>query len=343
VAALGQLMAGEIYAAGRMLEDISIDHPRDGVALQAGQLMDFLAGDSRMLRDRIARALPAWSPSQPDYHGILGMLAFGLEESGHYARAELAGRHALDLERRNGWAQHAVAHVLEMQDRREEGLGFMRADVEGWGKDNTLAIHNWWHLALFHLGLGDLDAVLRLYDGPIYGEATGFDFDLVDASALLWRLRLLGVDVGARWAPTADGWAPGATVSTYAFSDVHAMMSFVGDGRRDAAQALLSAQAEALQAPGDNAVFLREIGAAATQAIWAFGEERFGECVELLRPVRRHSARMGGSHAQRDVLDLTLIAAAERSGDASLARALHAERAAAKPLVEGTRPALKAA
>src|SRR5690606_40214588 len=143
VAAVGHIVRGEFKAAGRILQDVSVAQPRDGLALQAGQLIDFLVGDSRMLRDRIARALPDWSPSQPDYHAVLGLLAFGLEETGHYARAEAAGRKAVELQPRNGWAQHAVAHVLEMQDRRPEGIAWMRSDIRAWTEESFFQVHNW--------------------------------------------------------------------------------------------------------------------------------------------------------------------------------------------------------
>jgi len=146
VAAVGHLLKGEIRAAGRVLEDVSIAHPRDVLALQAGQLTDFLIGDARMLRDRIGRARPAWTPDMPGYHAILGMHAFGLEETALYDRAEAAGREAIALEPRNNWAQHAVAHVLEMQDRRAEGVVWMRHDSATWSHQSFFAIHNWWHL-----------------------------------------------------------------------------------------------------------------------------------------------------------------------------------------------------
>ena len=58
-------------------------------------------------------------------------------------------------------------------------------------------MHNWWHLALFHLGLGEIDPVLELYDGPIYGTQSDMPIDMIDASALLWRLHLRGVELGA--------------------------------------------------------------------------------------------------------------------------------------------------
>lgn len=329
VAAVTRIMEGEFRAAGRILEDVAIAHPHDVLALQAGQQMDFLVGDSRMLRDRIARALPAWADGMPDHHAVLGQYAFGLEETGLYDRAEAAGRRAIDLEPRNGWAQHAVAHVLEMQDRRADGVTWMTADTHAWTHESFFAIHNWWHLALFHLGLGDTDEVLRLYDGPIYGEGSTMAFDMVDAAALLWRLKLRGVEVGGRWDVLADAYAAQPR-GLNAFDDVHATLAIVGAGR-DAGPIVQTMESVAAGS-GENAAVTREIGLPISQAIVAFGRGDFAGSVDLLRKVRNRAAGFGGSHAQRDLLDLTLIAAAGRSGDVSLERALVAERAGAIPL-----------
>src|SRR5690606_35243010 len=118
--------------------------------------------------DRIARVLPAWGPDVPGYPVLLGMYAFGLEENGDYARAEDQGRRALAMQPFDSWAHHAVAHVMEMQGRAEDGIGWMIARERYWaGDDNLFKVHNWWHRALFHLGLGELDEALALYDGPI--------------------------------------------------------------------------------------------------------------------------------------------------------------------------------
>src|SRR5262249_25053547 len=59
--AISHLVEGLWQAASRTLEDVAIDNPRDLLALQVGHQIDFFRGDARMLRDRIARALPAWS------------------------------------------------------------------------------------------------------------------------------------------------------------------------------------------------------------------------------------------------------------------------------------------
>jgi tetratricopeptide (TPR) repeat protein len=330
IAAADALLKGEIRRAARILEDLSLEYPRDSVALQAGQLCDFLLGDSRMLRDRSARVLPAWSTDMPHYHAVLATLAFGLEETGLYDQAEAAGRQAIALEPRDNWAQHAVAHVLEMQDRRAEGLRWMRHENTAWQPESVFAVHNWWHTALFHLGLGETDEVLKLYDGPIFGETSTFAFDMVDASALLWRLELKGVDVGDRWTRIADAYESEPR-GRYAFDDAHAMIAYVGAGREDAARGVIEAQAAALAGSGDNAYFAAEVGLPMIKGVHAFGQGDYARAVELLRGVRNKANRFGGSNAQRDLIDQTLIEAARRDGQDALVRALLSERETAQP------------
>jgi tetratricopeptide (TPR) repeat protein len=331
VAAIGHLLEGHWHRAARVLEDVGIDAPRDALALQAGHVLDFAVGHSRMLRDRIARALPAWNASVPGYHAVLGMHAFGLEEMADYARAEAAGRRAVELEQRDAWAWHAVAHVMEMQNRSSDGIAWLRSDTEAWAQDSFFKVHNWWHLAVFHYDRDELDAVLELFDGEVYGAASTQVLDMVDASALLWRLHLRGVPLGERWQVVADNWAPLALAGNYAFNDAHAVMSFVGAGRRQAAAAVLAMQHEIMVRSDDNAVFVREVGHPLCRALLAFGDGDYHAVVELLRPIRSIAHRFGGSHAQRDLIDLTLIEAALRAGESALAAALAAERVDLRP------------
>lgn len=329
--AVRHLVQGRWYKAGRVLEDIAIENPRDILALQAGHLVDFYTGNARMLRDRIARALPAWSKDLPGYHALLGMYAFGLEETAAYDKAERFGRQAVEVEPRDGWGQHAVAHVMEMQCRPREGIAWMRANPDAWATGSFFAVHNWWHLALYHLELGEIDEVLKLYDGPIYGERSTMVLDMIDASAMLWRLHLRGIDVGDRWRALADNWMPIAQAGNYAFNDLHATMAFVGTGHTDAVNEVLEAQEAAMAREDDNAAFTRDVGRPLSLAIKAFAEEDYLTSVELIRSVREIAHRFGGSHAQRDLLDLTLIEAALRAGEKNLAHALSAERLAIRP------------
>jgi tetratricopeptide (TPR) repeat protein len=330
VEALRLLAGGGWHAAGRLLGEISADHPRDILALQAGHQIDFFTGNAASLRARIATALPAWDAGMPGYHSVLGMRAFGLEENAEYSEAEAAGRRAVELEPRNGWAQHAVAHVMEMQCRQREGIGWMRANPDAWATESFLQVHNWWHLALFHYDLGETDEILALYDGPIYGAGSTLALNMVDASSLLWRLHLGGADVGDRWQELADNWLPLATAGNYAFNDAHAMMAFVGAGREEAARTLLAAQEEATRRDDDNAAFTRDVGHPLAQAIHAFGRGQYTKAAELILPIRAIASRFGGSHAQRDVIELTLIETAIRAGDHALALRLTREREKAR-------------
>src|SRR5262245_53229418 len=155
VAILEELVRGNWTAAAVAAHLHNVQYPRDLLALQGGHLMDFFRASARDLRDRIARALPRWSPSTPGYSIVLGMYAFGLEETGDYARAEAAGREAIDGDPFDCWAHHAVAHVMEMQGRAQDGIGWMLAREPDWASDdNFFKVHNWWHGARCHRELG---------------------------------------------------------------------------------------------------------------------------------------------------------------------------------------------
>lgn len=179
--------------------------------------------------------------------------------------------------------------------------------------------------------LDDHAQVLKLYDAAIGGTGSSVVLDMIDASAMLWRLHLGGVDVGDRWQPPADRWAPLARAGDYAFNDFHAMLAFVGADRAMLQQTVLESQQEALRSESDNACFTREAVHAVTRAVQAFGHGDFTTAVELLRAMRHQAHRFGNSHAQRDLIDLTLVEAAVRSGQPALARGLAAERAALRP------------
>jgi tetratricopeptide (TPR) repeat protein len=329
--AAGLVAAGAWREGARVLEDLSARYPRDALALQAGHQIDFFTGDSRMLRDRIARALPQWSEALPGYHALLGMYAFGLEETGDYAQAERQGKRAIELQPRDTWAWHAVTHVHEMRNDPAAGIAWLEPNASHWSTGSFFAVHNWWHLALFKLERDCHDDVLALYDRSIGGPGSTIVLDMIDQSALLWRLHLRGVDVGSRFEALAERWAPIADAGTYAFNDLHAMIAFAGAGRHADQRRVLDAQRAALERGGDNRAFTAEVGLAATQAVQAFAAGDYASVVRLLRPVRSYAHRFGGSHAQRDLLDLTLVEAALRGGDPALGAALARERAMLKP------------
>jgi tetratricopeptide (TPR) repeat protein len=332
LAALEHLLRGDWSAAAVALDFHNARHPHDLLALQAGHLVDFFRAHARDLRDRIARTLPRWSPSMPGFGLVLGMYAFGLEECGDYARAEDLGRQALDAEPLDCWAHHAVAHVMEMQGRAQDGIGWAASREPHWAAaDNFFKVHNWWHRALCHLDLDQRDEALGIYDGPIRGGRSVIALDLVDASALLWRLSLTGHDVGDRWTEVAACWEPHADGRLYPFNDWHAAMAFLGAGREGEVERLVGALEAKARGSGETAAWVREVALPLIHGFRAFWRGRYGDCVEALYGARYIVNRFGGSHAQRDVVDWTLTEAAVRAGLSDLAEALAHERLAVKP------------
>ena len=343
IAAAQAWARGRWREAARRLEDLSLEHPRDTLALQAGHQLDFFLGDSRMLRDRIARVLPAWDPGVPGWHALLGMHAFGLEECGDYDAAQAQGERSVELQPRDSWGWHAVAHVHEMRNRPQDGVAWLQPNAAKWAPGSFLGCHNGWHLALYHLELDDHAQALKLYDEMIGGTGSAVVLDMIDASAMLWRLMLRGVDVGERWLPLAERWAPLGDGGWYAFNDLHAMLAFIGAGREKEQQQVLDAQRRVIETDGDNAMFTREVGRPAALAVQAFAQGDMARAAEGLRDIRGQAHSFGGSHAQRDIIDLTLLEAALRGGQRALALGLAAERRGRRPQSPLARRALQRA
>jgi tetratricopeptide (TPR) repeat protein len=302
VAALGAAVDGDYPRASRIYDEILAEDPRDLLALAVANVFDYYLGNPQARRT--SKALAA----QPDHHAVLSMHAFALEEGGDYAQAEALARRALELEPLDLRAHHAVSHVMEMQGRFHEGVRWMGERSAWWSGAGPASTHLWWHLALYHLELGQAEHALAVYDRRMQGEGLS---ELIDASALLWRLHLQGWNVLSRFRTLAARWSPYAEDAHCAFNDLHAMMAFVAAGRWDCARRLLEAQERRVGTPwGANQDMTRLVGLPACRALAAFGRGDYAGAERLLRALPPVAHRIGGSHAQRDVLQLTRFAAA---------------------------------
>lgn len=333
--AVQQVLDGRWQAACRSWDDLLVEYPRDALALQWAQLWDFYRGDAVNLRLRPARALPEWDEGDPLYAHVLSLYAFGLEESNLYPQAEDAGRRSLAANPRVPWAVHAVAHVMEMQGRYEEGAAWLRQHQAEWADRNGFAGHLWWHKGLFRLEAMDVAGVLRLADKLLTGDNLQITLQRVDAAALLWRLHLLGTDVAARCTELLAGWdLSDAAAGYYAFNDVHAVLAMLGAGDVARAEAWVARCAERAMAADDarrsNHGMAREVGLPLMRGLLAFARGGADAAADALYAARSVAQRFGGSHAQRDVIDQTLLAAAARGHRHAIGRALINERLMAK-------------
>jgi len=330
IAAIAAWAGGDLRKAAACWGAVLESFPRDAFALHIVHTLDFFLGDARILRDRIARVLPHWDASVPGHSHVVGMHAFGLEESGDYPRAEERGLYACDLDPRDAWATHAVAHVYEMEGRLEDGVAWLDRTWDHW-IEGVFGVHNAWHKALCHVDLGQHDAALEIYDSVLFRPQADFVQELLDAASLLWRLDLTGTDTGERWQVLAPCWRRRTGDGNYAFNDIHTMMAMVATGDELGQADLLKTMEAVAQTEGTNAMMTRRVGLPVCRGFQAFGRRRFDEAVKHLAPVRYDTHLFGGSHAQRDVIALTLVEAALATEDMTLARTLAAERLALKP------------
>ncbi|MGE5172183.1 MAG: tetratricopeptide repeat protein [Rudaea sp.] len=329
-AALRAWHRGEARAALDLYDALLVAHPRDGLALRAAHALDFRLGQREMMRDRVARVLPHWHPSLPGYGYVLGMYAFGLEETGDYARAEALARRALEAAPDNAAAMHVIAHVLEMQGRAREGVAWLEATRAVW-RESAYAIHNAWHLALFHLDRDAPAAALAIHDEVLRPPAASATSALIDGSALLWRLVLRGVDVENRFRALASAWRGKVLRGARAFTLAHAVMALAAAGDAAGARSVAALLREDRATRKANLSEDLALAVPFCEALCAFAGGDYARAVDRLSAVRARAEHCGGSIAQCDLIHLTFVESALRGRHTPLAQALAAERRARRP------------
>lgn len=328
--ALEDMLAGDLTGAVSQFESNIEAYPLDLLAIRLVQLELFWIGEARWTRDIGERAAASWTPDVPGYSAFLSVRAFNLEEVGEYEDAERYGREAIDLDPRDCWGAHAVAHVMEMQGRHEDGVAWLEGLKDNWVGANHIVHHLWWHCALFRVERGDYDAGLELYDSyirdpgsPLIQAVPDFYLDIQNTAALLLRLELRGIDVGDRWQPIADLAGERIGNNTSPFTSAHCAVALAAAERADELVRLID-EMESFAA-ADTATLGSRFRAAAIPASRAAAAHRRGDhemVVEILFPVRRSLWQMGGSHAQRDIFFQMLADSARHIGRADILRIL---------------------
>lgn len=308
VTALEYTLKGEPEQATRCYETIVRDHPTDLLALSMAQTELFWLGQMPRAEKLSASVESQWSAELEGYPDFLAIRAFDLEETGAFAEAEKAGRQSVALRQDNVWGTHAVAHVMLMQHRVDEGLSWLDGLSSHWSEVNQLKFHLWWHQCLFHLEVGDHPAALAIHDQwlrnhkhPLTEAMPDFYLDIQNGASLLWRLESAGVDVGQRWLELAEAVLPGYRDMTSPFTSAHNAMIFQAAGMYSEFDELLNCMKQVVK---DNENSLAPGFASALAAAQACRSYRLGkhaDVLEILMPKREHLVSMGGSHAQQEV------------------------------------------
>ncbi len=247
IAALTAWAEGELDRALATWESILRAHPHDLVAFRLAHFVNFWLGRPQDMVASVERVIPDWSEDIAGYSGILACRCFAQEEAGNYLAAEPSGRRAIELDPGDLWAAHAVAHVMEMQGRRSEGIEWLTTLAPNWEGSHNLQHHLWWHCALFILEHGNHVAALELYDtrfrnltAPLTVASPDVYIDVQNAASMLFRLQRLGIDVGNRWEELADKAEARIGDCQSAFTLPHWLMALTAAGRTAAAERMVA-------------------------------------------------------------------------------------------------------
>lgn len=258
-------------------------------------------------------------------------LGWSHTEAGNPGAGRLLCERALELRRNNANAAHALAHSMYEQGELDACQSFMDGWLPAYDRAGILNGHLCWHLALGLLDRGDTAGALRIHDERIaLGVSQAAPLNaFTDIASLLWRAELAGAPPQpAAWAEVAayaDRQFPKAGL---AFSDMHHALISAATGNDTAARSRL-AEIEELRSTGKLAT-----GPAITdlmRGLMAFGAGDYEAAIVALEATQTDAVRIGGSHAQRELLEDTLIVAYMRAGPPAKARALIDQRLHRRP------------
>ncbi len=257
--------------------------------------------------------------------------AFALEEVGRLDEALVEIERSMAAQPKSAHGAHIKAHVLYEMGEDKKALDYLEGWMPTYSREGMMHCHISWHIAMFALSVGETDKAWRIYNSGVHpGGAWGPALNVAtDAPAFLWRAELAG------HGRKPDAWNqvhayvhksfPKAGI---AFVDVHRALSAVAAGDTAALGPIVAELEErAARAPTGDVVPRLAKGLA------AFGKGDWAGAIAVLEPVRAETVRIGGSRAQRDVIENTLLAAYLKSGRQADARKLVAARADRRPSV----------
>lgn len=318
VGALGLMMAGKGPQAYQAVRAHLSDHPRDALIAQTSSSIFGLIGFSGQ-PGREAETLAFLATLLPHYGDdwwILSQYAFSLCETGQLSRAEAVIEKSLALNNENAHGAHVRSHVLYEQGAVADGIAYIDAWLKGYSNKGVMHGHLSWHQALWTLKTGDIDGMWALADKAVTpsGAVASPPLSVVaDTASLLHRAELAGVQVSPeRWAAISAFCTRFFPTTGNAFVDMHAAVAHAMAGEAAALERIISAPA------GPAADLVPDIA----RGFQHMAKADWASATRYLSRAMTDTARLGGSRAQRDIVEHSLLACLMRQGRTEEAKRL---------------------
>ncbi len=317
------------HDAALIFEQIAEDNPTDLLSAKWAQGLHFDCGNSAGIL-RAPLKVAKHCNSNPHLHGLL---AFGYEECHMLDDAERSVQRSLKLDRTVAWSHHAMAHICEGRNALDEGLAFMQEHSDTWqGLTSFMSTHNWWHYCLLLLDLNRGNEVLQIYDNQIWGLNKGFVQDQINAISMLYRLERTGIDVGQkRWEDVACHVAPNADSQLSVFLDMQFLYALARTGRNDANQMVKRIADKAEMTSGSGELAWKGVAVYLAPAIVALADRDYITATKFFERALPSLQSIGGSHAQRDLVQLFYLDSLRGAQNWEKVQQLLAERYIGRP------------
>jgi tetratricopeptide (TPR) repeat protein len=332
VEALAVLMGGDATRGLALIEAHVAEFPRD--ALLVNQASSSIAVGGRA--DREAFRAGFLERLVPDYGTdwwFQSALAFTYHEVNRFEESRRLSERSLEQYPGNANATHNIAHICFETVDNDGGVAFLDDWLAGYDRQAPFYCHLAWHLAMFELHRGRYRRALEICERDIL-PAGNPRLAMTDGAALLWRYRLYGCHEGALpWRPLVE-LAARVVRPGFIFGDVHAALAYAASGD-DAALAALVDALRALDAKGHPIAGTVALPLVLGVAAYASGD--WAGALAHLEPVAEQMHRVGGSHAQWELWEETIVVCQLRLGrHEDAARTLRrrlARRASARDLL----------
>jgi Tfp pilus assembly protein PilF len=261
-----------------------------------------------------------YAPHYGDDWWFLANFGWSLTENGQVARGRAMTERAFDMRRTNAYAAHALLHAMFEDGTVADADALVTQWIGSYDRSGILHGHIYWHQALGALELGDAQKALSIYQNvlrPMVSVAPPLNA-MSDCASLLWRLQAYGHAVPADLWADADAYAKAHfPKSSLPFVEMHMALLAAATHNRPALEQRLCLIEERLR---DGKLPAGPVVPQICQALGAFAGEDYAACVTRLEPVLSEVVRIGGSHAQREIIEDTFIVALIRAGELRRAR-----------------------